>query len=96
MRIVTIILMVLILVAVLGGCASSSAVSLSSQQTQQAIAAGRPAISPQNLTCKSEPRSPGGDATDNQAATFVLDLAAAGRDCRSKLQAVRETLAEDR
>lgn len=94
--ILLLLLMVIVIALFFGGCATAPTVSLSEIQTQQSIQAGKTSISPQNLTCRPEPRSPGGDATDRQAAAFVLDLAAAGRDCRSKLQAVRETIEGDR
>jgi hypothetical protein len=74
----------------LAGCArpTSSAPSL----TREAIEIARPRLPAQMLTCTAEPRSPGGRATDAQAARYVLDVVDAGRDCRRKLGAVKEAL----
>jgi hypothetical protein len=41
------------------------------------------------LACKAEPRVPE-TVTDATTAAFIGDLAAAGQDCRSALQWVRE------
>ena len=43
------------------------------------------------LECLAEPSAPEGH-TDLEAAMYVIDSRTAGADCRSKLQAVRETL----
>lgn len=43
------------------------------------------------LECMAEPGAPEG-RTDLEAALYVIDTRAAGADCRSKLQAVREAL----
>ncbi len=43
------------------------------------------------LTCLDEPSAPDGH-TDLEAAMYLIATRAAGADCRSKLQAVRETL----
>lgn len=43
------------------------------------------------LECLAEPGAPEGH-TDLEAAMYLIDTRAAGADCRSKLQAVRETL----
>ena len=42
--------------------------------------------------CLAEPGAPAGHS-DLEAAMYVIDMRAAGADCRSKLQAVRESLA---
>ncbi len=43
------------------------------------------------LACLAQPAEPEGH-TDLEAAMYLIDTRAAGADCRSKLQAVRETL----
>lgn len=43
------------------------------------------------LRSLAEPSAPKGH-TDLEAARYLIDTRAAGADCRSKLQAVRETL----
>lgn len=43
------------------------------------------------LECLAQPAEPGGHS-DVEAAMYLIDTRAAGADCRSKLQAVRETL----
>ena len=43
------------------------------------------------LTCLAEPAAPDGH-TDLEAAMYLVDTRAAGADCRSRLQAVHETL----
>lgn len=43
------------------------------------------------LACLGEPGAPEGH-TDLEAAMYLIDTRAAGADCRSKLQALRETL----
>lgn len=45
----------------------------------------------QLLTCDPQPASPKA-GTQKDAALYVVDLAAAGQDCRSKLGSVRELL----
>jgi len=45
----------------------------------------------QLLTCEAQPPSPKG-GTQKDAALYVVDLAAAGQDCRSKLGSVRRIL----
>ena len=44
------------------------------------------------LECLAQPAVPEGHS-DLEAAMYLIDTRAAGADCRSKLQAVRETLA---
>ena len=48
------------------------------------------------LHCRGEPRPPAKPASQGQAARYVLDLAEAGRDCRSKLGAVRAEVERQR
>ncbi len=43
------------------------------------------------LTCQAQPPSPKA-GTQKDAALYVVDLAAAGQDCRSKLGSVRRIL----
>ncbi len=43
------------------------------------------------LECLAQPDEPEGHS-DLEAAMYLIDTRAAGADCRSKLQAVRETL----
>jgi len=51
----------------------------------------RSTVPPSLLECEPQPVSPAGNpkATDRDAALYVVDLAAAGEDCRSKLASVR-------
>ena len=44
------------------------------------------------MECLAQPAEPEGHS-DLEAAMYLIDTRAAGADCRSKLQAVRETLA---
>ena len=46
------------------------------------------------LFCVDQPKSPAEDpaATENDAALYVVDLAAAGQDCRANLGSVRRIL----
>lgn len=48
-------------------------------------------VPPYQLECLSQPAEPGGHG-DLDAAMYLIDTRAAGADCRSKLQSVRETL----
>ncbi|WP_189424507.1 hypothetical protein [Devosia pacifica] len=45
----------------------------------------------QLLTCQPQPRSPADNpaATDRDVALYIVDLAVAGDDCRTKLGSVR-------
>ncbi len=55
----------------------------------------RPPIAPASLlTCLDQPKSPSGNAAamDTHGANYVVDLAAAGQDCRSNLGSVRRLL----
>lgn len=47
-----------------------------------------PAVPPQLLACQPQPRAPL-SGTQRDVGLYVIDLAAAGDDCRSKLGAVR-------
>jgi hypothetical protein len=58
-------------------------------QTAPQIQVVRTTVPPALLQCRDEPAPPKRPATKGQAARYVLDLADAGRDCRSKLGAVR-------
>jgi len=42
------------------------------------------------LTCAPQPEKPGESATQRDVGQFIIDLAAAGADCRGKVAAVRE------
>lgn len=46
------------------------------------------------LTCSDAPAAPGPDVTQRDVALYVLDLWAAGDDCRGKLGRVRELVAD--
>jgi len=52
-----------------------------------------PEIPAQLLTCAPAPEVPGEGATQRDLALFILDLDAAGQDCRAKLTGVRRLLA---
>ena len=47
------------------------------------------------LTCQAQPASPK-EGTQKDAALYVVDLAAAGQDCRSKLGSVRRILTPEK
>jgi hypothetical protein len=51
-------------------------------------------VPPSLLECTDQPLSPAGDTTATQAdvGVWVIDMAEAGADCRSKLGAVRRLL----
>lgn len=83
---------IVILAVFLSGCSSRPA-SPDLSRVDAALAV-RPAIPQDLLTCKPEPRSPGGDATDSTAARYVIDVVDAGRDCRRKLGAIRNVTAK--
>ena len=68
----------LIAVTILGGCAKPS----------KAITVGGPSVPDQLLTCRDEPAPPA-TGTQRAVALYVIDLADAGDDCRTKLGAVR-------
>lgn len=73
------ILGVLVLIGLLfGGCA----------KPRPAIEVTGPTVPDQLLACKPEP-SPPATGTQRGVAHYVLDLAEAGDDCRTKLGAVR-------
>jgi hypothetical protein len=71
----------LIAVTVLGGCAKPS----------PAIEVAGPVVPDQLLTCRAEPVPPA-TGTQRKVALYVIDLVDAGADCRSKLGAVRSIL----
>lgn len=53
-----------------------------------------PVVPPGLLACQAQPPPP--DAPDDSAlALWILDLAAAGDDCRGRLARVKELLAHD-
>lgn len=68
----------LIALTVLAGCAKPS----------PAIEVAGPTVPDQLLTCQPEPTPPA-TGTQRGVAHYVLDLAEAGDDCRTKLGAVR-------
>lgn len=51
-------------------------------------------VPPSLLTCADHPPSPAAE-TQQQVALFIVDMAAAGADCRSKLGAVRRLLSPE-
>jgi starvation-inducible outer membrane lipoprotein len=69
----------------LSGCASSPAVLTAPPQVARPLL--RDTIPQSLLACLDEPNG-GKVATNRQAATYVLDLKRAGRDCRQKLHSV--------
>jgi hypothetical protein len=71
---------VLLCSAVLAGCTTTGT--------------GYSAVPDRLLTCDAAPKSPAGNpaATDEDGALYVVGLAKAGQDCRSKLRSVREIL----
>jgi len=66
-----------LLVAVLAGCASTT-----------------PVVPPTLLSCAPQPKSPADQAgaTQRNVALWIVDMAAAGDDCRSKLGSVSQIL----
>ena len=56
------------------------------------IEAACPHVPAEMLTCDEPPAVPGETATQRDVALFVVDLDAAGNDCRRKLAAVRGLL----
>ena len=73
---------VLVLTPLCTGCGTSAA-------RLEAPACPVPAS---EMECLAQPAEPEGHS-DLAAALYLIDTRAAGADCRSKLQAVRETLA---
>lgn len=67
-----------VLVGFLAGCAKPAPV----------VSVAGPDVPDQLLSCKPEPVPPA-TGTQRAVATYVLDLADAGDDCRQKLGAVR-------
>jgi hypothetical protein len=55
----------------------------------------RPAIPASILQCAAEPPVPAGEVTQADVAEFLVDLAAAGDDCRRRLAAVRRLVQGD-
>ena len=59
---------------------------------------GRPAalvhleVPPPLLACQPAPAPPARDADDQALALWIVDLSAAGEDCRSRLRAVKDLL----
>ncbi len=52
----------------------------------------RTPVPPSLLTCAAQPEPPAPGADDRSLAQWILDLAAAGDDCRSRLRAVARVL----
>jgi uncharacterized lipoprotein YmbA len=69
-----------VLVVSLAGCASTT-----------------PVVPPTLLACAAQPKSPADQAgaTQRDVALYVVDLAAAGDDCRSKLGSVRRIVSPE-
>lgn len=57
----------------------------------QTVLAPPPPIPDALLTCRDQPEPPA-IVTDADLADFILDLAGAGDECRSRLAAVRKTV----
>jgi len=85
---------IVVIVIAASGCTTRPA-SPDLSRVDAAIAASRPRVPPEALTCRPEPRSPGGDAGGQAAARYVAGLVEAGRDCRGKLAVVKNALGED-
>lgn len=54
--------------------------------------APRLVVPPSLLSCQEQPQPPADGADDTALAHWILDLAAAGDDCRGKLAAVRRVV----
>ena len=55
-----------------------------------------PRVSPLLLACQSAPTAPDATSyTDVDLASYIVDLFAAGQDCRDKLAAVNHVLSTD-
>lgn len=50
----------------------------------------------QLLTCEAQPAAPRGDIRQRDVALYVVDLAEAGADCRTKLGSVRRLLTPEK
>ena len=69
-------LIILAMALILSGCATTIA---------------PPVVPAQLLACQAQPKAPL-DGTQRDVGLYVIDLAAAGDDCRTKLGAVRQIL----
>jgi hypothetical protein len=58
----------------------------------QVALAPRPDVPPDLLACQDQPEPPDQFREDADLAYWIIDLAAAGDDCRSRLLHVREVL----
>lgn len=76
-----------LLLALCALCSTGCAPHLAPVVVRQQVPAGL-------LECQAAPLPPGPEADDAALAYFILDLAGAGDDCRSKLGRVRELLKE--
>ncbi len=56
------------------------------------IELARPQIQPTLLRCQDHPQPPDWPVTDVEYDAYVIDLAAAGDDCRCRLSLVREVI----
>lgn len=54
----------------------------------------RPPIPPSLLACQPAPEPPPDPLTDTALALWIVDLAAAGDDCRARLARVRALVAD--
>ena len=59
------------------------------------VALPRPSIPASLLTCQPQPEPPRPDVTDAVLAGWIVDLAAAGQDCRDRLRALASVAAPD-
>jgi uncharacterized lipoprotein YmbA len=65
--------------------------------TLAACASTAPNVRPSLLTCAQQPKSPvdQAGATQRDVALWIVDMAAAGDDCRSKLGSVRRIVSPE-
>lgn len=75
--------------AVLSGCASTPEPTVVSEAIYV-----RQDIPAELLVCADEPDAPQGGYSQKPVAKFLTLLGVAGRDCREKLAAVRQIIAE--
>lgn len=72
-----------------------SAILLSSCGTVKTIFT-RPSIPEYLRTCAEEPNPPANVTTQSQVSVYILDLANAGADCRSKLESINRLFPENK
>jgi len=77
---------------VLGGCADHPDLYASALPARVELQAQ--AFTPEQLTCAAEPAAPAKPRTAAAVGRYIVDLRAAGADCRGALGAVRDRVEE--